>query len=488
MQEWHPHPGPQTEVLLRDEFEILFGGSRGPGKTDAGLTWLLGDEIEPGKLYVHHPRYRALVIRKNADDLADWVDRAGRMYYLLGAKIAYRPAEITFPSGAKIRTGHLKDEQSYMKYMGQEFPRMLNEELTQIPSEKRYLQLLGSCRSIVPELKPQVFNTTNPGGPGHAWVKRRFVDVAPPGTTYVDPNTGRTRVFIPATLEDNPTLMQNDPDYINYLEGLKASDYELWKAWRLGDWNTFAGQFFREFRRDLHVVKPFTPGSGVTRVGGIDWGYNASFVFGASAIQNVKLTDGTTFNRVWTYKVIDGTEKTPEVWAKEIMEKVNLDQFAWIKADPAMFHRSPDGSLAIADRFKNVWGKNGYKLQPANNDRIGGWAIMHNWLSLAPDGLPYWLITEDCHNLITTLPELVHDENKVEDLDTNTEDHWADALRYCLVHVKYIKAKVGAVNGINPGNKYKQVLPTNEAGDLLSVDTDLFATAANKKSKSWNNV
>ena len=221
MPTWKPHPR-QEFALQTDEYEVLFGGSRGGGKTDTGLVWLTYG--------IENPRYRALVIRKNADDLSDWVDRAIYFYSGMGGKIAYRPAVITFPSGAVIRTGHLKDDQAYTKYQGHEYQRMLIEELTQIPDEKRYLQLLSSCRSTVSDLKPQIFATTNPGGLGHGWVKKRFIDPSPPDTTFEDPTSGRTRIFIPAKIDDNPTLMDIDPDYVKFLDALKDSDVELWKA------------------------------------------------------------------------------------------------------------------------------------------------------------------------------------------------------------------------------------------------------------------
>src|ERR1035437_7430661 len=136
MNDWRPNSKPQELALKKRCFEILYGGARGGGKTDAGLAWLLKE--------IDKPNYRALIIRKNADDLTDWVDRAYKMYARYGAKIAYRPAVITFPSGAVFRTGHLKDDQAYTKYQGHEYERILIEELTQIPTEKRYMQLISS--------------------------------------------------------------------------------------------------------------------------------------------------------------------------------------------------------------------------------------------------------------------------------------------------------------------------------------------------------
>ena len=199
--------------------------------TDAGIVWM----VEPE--YITNPAYRGLVLRLNATDLGDWLDRADRMYSHLGAKMTGNPAEFLFPSGAKIRTGHLADEEAYNKYKGHEYQKILIEELTQIPSETRYLKLLGSCRSTIPGLMAQIFCTTNPDGVGHMWVKKRFIEGKPRGKTYYAPD-GSTRVFIESNIEDNPTLLKT-PDYMQYLESMKDNDPELYKQWRYGDWTSF---------------------------------------------------------------------------------------------------------------------------------------------------------------------------------------------------------------------------------------------------------
>lgn len=220
----------QATALRQPADEILYGGARGGGKTDAGMAWLLYNK--------DHPRFRGLVIRRNADDLKDWLDRAKRMYAHTGAVFIGSPGEITFPSGAKIRLGHLKDEGAYTKYQGHEYQNMLLEELTHIPSEKLYEALIGSCRSTVPELRPQIFATTNPDGPGHYWVKERFKCEQPDGKirTYRDEQTGlvKTRVFITAMIEDNKHLVEADPGYVAYLNNIQ--DENLRKQWRLGSW------------------------------------------------------------------------------------------------------------------------------------------------------------------------------------------------------------------------------------------------------------
>lgn len=226
---WKPNPGRQTFALSQAVFELLYGGARGGGKTDAGIAWML----KP----VHISKFRGLVIRKNAEDLSDWCDRAERFFATAGGVRSGKPAIFTFPSGAVIRTGHLKDEKAYTKYQGHEYQRILIEELTHIPRYEDYEALRMSCRSTIPELDARVFATTNPGEIGHLWVKEYFIDVAKPMDVYWDSVTGRSRMFIPATVEDNPVLMESDPDYIKSLEGIK--DENLRQAWRYGVWDIY---------------------------------------------------------------------------------------------------------------------------------------------------------------------------------------------------------------------------------------------------------
>lgn len=236
---WKAHAGPQSYVLKKIESEIFYGGARGGGKTDAGIVWI----AEP----VLNSKYRGLVIRRNSDDLTDWIDRAKQIYRYLGGEYINR--EFRFPSGAVIRTGHLADENAYERYQGHEYQRILIEELTHIPTLELYLKLIASNRSTVPELKPQVFCTSNPGGPGHRWVKQRFIDpmkmkklyyVREDGITrayvvserFTDAE-GNTRVFVKALVDDNPTILKYDKRYVSFLDSLPE---DLRKMWREGEW------------------------------------------------------------------------------------------------------------------------------------------------------------------------------------------------------------------------------------------------------------
>jgi len=329
--------------------------------------------------------------------------------------------------------------------MGHEYHRMLIEELTQIPDEKRYLQLIASCRSTIPELKPRIFLTTNPGGVGHQWVKQRFIDPAPANTLFKDPVSGRTRIYIPATLDDNPRLKEVDPDYIKQLDALKNTDESLWKAWRKGDWDTFAGQYFRTYSKDVHVIPHHSPTKEGWVMGSLDWGRVDNFAFYLHHVRPAVFR-GVKFHRIITFAEIYGTEKKPEEWAETIEQRLKgynlkISSLSNIMADNQIFTQSAtDFGTTIADLFYQENEEYRGILQPASKNRVAGWENMQHWLSMAPDGLPYWQITENCINLIRTLPAAVHDENKVEDIDQSGED---DALDSCLIAGTMIKTMCG---------------------------------------------
>lgn len=223
---WKPTPK-QELALSSTADEVLFGGSRGGGKSDAALQWLLYD--------IDNPKLRCLVIRRNATDLADFIDRTRQKYKPMGASISGNPTTITFPSGAIIYTGHLATPDAFTKYQGWEIHRLLVEEATHIPSVKQYEQLLGSVRSTVDGIKTQVFLTTNPGGQGHEWVKERFEINVKPHSVKFERN-GRTYIYIPSTIHDNPHLLLKDPSYVKYLENLPDT---LREQWLHGKWDDF---------------------------------------------------------------------------------------------------------------------------------------------------------------------------------------------------------------------------------------------------------
>ncbi len=411
----HWKPQPKQEIALASiEDEILYGGARGGGKTDAGQAWLMYD--------IDKARYRALVIRRNATDLDDWIDRAKHMYAPAGA--IYTGDTFTFPSGAKIRTGHLKDDNAYSKYQGHEYQKELIEEITHISSEANYEKLLGSCRSTIPGIKPQVFATTNPDGPGYNWVKRRWniPDNPEEPVRTRDEKTGRTRVFIPSRVQDNPTLMQTDPGYIKYLESIQDDD--LRAAWLEGSWTgiTLKGAYYRkqmqEARDEGRITSvPYEVAVPVhtwwdlgvgdsTSIGffqqvGMEWrmiDYFEASGEGLNFYINELARKGYTYGEHFAPHDIAVREFSTGKSRKEIALDLGLN-----------FQIAPnlpidDGINAARTRFKGLWIDQTKcasfinaisQYQKEWNDKMGDYKAhpLHDWTSHAADMFRYWAVS-----------------------------------------------------------------------------------------------
>jgi hypothetical protein len=477
---WRPNPGQQEFCLTipGNVFEILYGGARGGGKTDCGIMWLIKPVRELGfKSLITHPNYRALVLRRNGTDLGDWIDRAERVFKLYGASLKdkNKAAYFLFPSGAKIHLGHLKDEEAYTKYQGHEYQRMLIEELTQIQSEMLYTKLIGSCRSKYKELRPQVLCTTNPGGKGHGWVRRRFVSAAPPNEFFINPATNRIAIYVPAKLEDNPFLMASDPDYVNFLEGLKVIDEKLYRAWRNGEWDAFEGQVFSEWNYAIHTFKKFwVPLTSCRRIASFDWGYRspASMHWTAETPENAK-----GVRHVLTYREVYRTQMTPKMWGQLMARLQATDPIDYLVLPHDCF-ASDQGQLTIAQQFEEEFKKVGVHIAivrgatMAKGARLSRLGLAHSGLSMSADGYPYWMIHESCTNLIRTLPELPYSETMVEDVDTESEDHAYDSstLGLMTLQPKFGQSELVAMHPQQKGVVLKHAWQQTTSGQTVAGD------------------
>jgi hypothetical protein len=433
---WQPHPK-QVEALRRREFEILFGGARGGAKTDGGFAWLTYPFVENNPEAAE--RYRALVIRKNSEDLSDWLDRAREFYLTMGGRVVGRPAEIRFPNGARFKTGHMKDDNAYTKYIGHEYQRILIEELTLIPREDDYEKLLSACRSTVPGIKPQVFCTTNPGGIGHNWVKQRWnIQGTPPyAINPVATNRGG-RAFIHATVEDNPTLIEKDPDYIEWLESIK--DPVLRAAWRHGDWSVFAGQYFGMFNPHVHGLQPFEIPENWELWGANDYGEshpNAFALYTKDEINSVviriaecvKIGNSASVNARNVRDFIDNCQLTKG----RMPSKIYCPSDMWVKR--RQDERAP---TSPADTFKEF----GLKLIRASMDRITGWRRFKELLAWESNngkvgvGPQFRYFKGLNPRFEENIPMLIHDKHNPEDVQKCDFDHEADECRYALSGVR----------------------------------------------------
>jgi hypothetical protein len=286
--------------------------------------------------------------------------------------------------------------------------------------------------------------TGNPGGVGNAWVKQRYIDVAPALTVYHDPDSDTERLFIPSKLSDNQILQSMDPGYRKRVAASTGADENLRRAWLEGDWDRVPGQFFNNWDRARHVIKPFEIPKHWTRIGAFDWGSRRPFCYLLAAV-----SDGTVDNipkdaLVFFYenygtvpgKYNEGLKLDAEVVAKMIADdlkkmKVKVDHQV---ADPACWQRA--GGPPIAERM----GKYKMVFSKADNNRITGWDAMRSRFTgdssfdirgvCQWDSPPMLYIFETCLNLIRTIPMQQCDKIKPEDIDTKGEDHAVDAARY----------------------------------------------------------
>lgn len=411
---WQPQPK-QAIALVASEDEILFGGARGGGKTDTGQAWLLYD--------IQESKYRALVIRRNATDLDDWIDRAKRMYAPCGG--VFTGDTFTFPSGARIRTGHLKDSDAYTKYQGHEYQKMLIEELTHIPKESDFEKLLGSCRSTIPTVKPQIFATTNPDGTGYKWVKARWniPDNPQDVVKTKDEGTERTRIFIPSRVQDNKVLMQADPGYIRFLESIK--DEDLRKAWLEGSWagtqvagSYYASQVDRAHKEARITNVPYDPSLlvhtwwdlgvgdsttiGFFQVVGQEWrmiDYHEASGEGLTYYKQILNTKGYAYGDHYAPHDIQVRELSSGKSRLEIAKSLGIN-----------FQITPnlpieDGINAVRARLNTLWiDKEKCKrfieaitqYRKEWNDKMGDWKPhpLHDWTSHSADMLRYWAVTK----------------------------------------------------------------------------------------------
>jgi hypothetical protein len=267
---WAPHPGPQTAFLASEGYEVLYGGQAGGGKSDALLFGSLRG--------VEHPKYRALILRRTFPELRELIDRSLETFGGIGGKWSAAERRWHYPSGATVEFGYCENYSDVMQYQGQQFTSIAFDEIGQLPEERVWTYLMSRNRAAAEGLVPIMRASANPGGPGHQWLKKRFVDVCPvDGSTIT---VGRhTRAFIKASLKDNPTLTSHDPEYEDRLKLLPELEYR-WLG--LGDWGAGAGLALH-MDRERHLIQPFEIPPHWTMFGALDWGYNHPFAWGIFA-------------------------------------------------------------------------------------------------------------------------------------------------------------------------------------------------------------
>lgn len=407
-----------TEAADSHKF-TLFGGSRGPGKS-YWLRWYPIRKLLEYAMHGHrgvryglfcedYPALKDRQISKISVEFPDWL---GTLKESKEHGLAYHLAD---EYGGGILALRNLDDPS--KYQSAEFAGIAVDELTKNPVETFNL-LRGSLRWVGIE-KPSFIAATNPGGIGHGWVKDYFIDKRyPPELRPLADEFA----FVQALPDDNPHLTAS------YWQDLETLPPDLAKAWRYGDWGVFAGQVFKEFTHDRHVCKRGDVPSEGVNFRGIDSGYTNPFacLWGRKEINN---------GRIWIYREAYRKELTDRQQAQLVMDMTPPDeQIAMSFADPAMWAQKNANNI-VTDAAKE-YGQVGVPLTKADNNRINGVRKVHRLLANLPDGKPGLMISEDCPNLIRQLQNLATDDKNPEDVDTGSEDHAYDALRYLLTNIK----------------------------------------------------
>lgn len=460
---WRPQPR-QRAFMARREYEALYGGAAGGGKSDALVIEALRQ--------VHIPHYKALILRKTFPELRELIDKSLLYYKQAFPAAKYNASAHTwvFPSGAKVIFGSLQHPTDRVKYQGQAFDLVCFDELCHFQYEE-YMYLFSRNRPNGPGTRVYIRATANPGGVGHGWVKERFVTPSPPMTpipeevTWTDPD-GREysrvqhRIFVPATVWDNSALMSNDPQYVARLAAMPEAEK---RALLYGDWDSFSGQVFVEWRNDpahyedrhnTHVIKPFKIPSDWAIWCGLDWGYSRPFSVGWFAVDRNR--------RLYHIRELYGCTGTPNVGVKWEPTEVAKRIRAIEEDDPNLRGRT---ILRVGDPA--IWGSDGTEsigalmerqrvyFERGDNARIDGKMQVHHRLSFDSDGVPMLYVFDTCKHMIRTLPNLVYDETDVEDVDTDGEDHAYDMLRYVCMR-----------NPIAPRQYKREKIPEYDPLDL----------------------
>lgn len=443
---WEPQPGPQTALLSCPVEDVLFGGARGGGKTDG----LLGDWLSHENTWGEHAR--GCIFRRSYPELEEIQERAAALFGPISPD-GWRgtPRTWTFRSGARLKFRHMERDADADKYQGHSYTWLGFDELTHWPSPVPIDKLRATLRSahgVACVLRA----TANPGGPGHNWVKARYIDPAVPYEPHTD-ETGTVRVFVPARLEDNRILHEGDPGYWRRVEAAAAGNQALLKAWREGDWNIVAGGAFDDvWRPGRHMLPVFRVPEDWYLFRAFDWGSSSPFSVGwwAQANGSVAELPGREFKppagslvRIGEWYGWDGRRPNSglmmtdsEIGRGIVEREKELGVHARMKpgpADPSIFSALP-GKTATSDALA-AQGARFLRADASPGSIQRGTEALRRMLHEAakdkPEGPGLWIV-ESCRQWIRTVPVLPRSNKKPEEYDTTAEDHCADETRYAI--------------------------------------------------------
>ena len=432
------NPGPQEDFLASSEQEVLYGGAAGGGKSYA----MVADPVR----YFSNPKSNMLLVRRSTEELRELISVSKDLYpkAIPGAKFLEREKTWIMPGGATLWMSYLDKDDDVSRYQGQAFNWIGFDELTQWSSPYAWNYMRTRLRTSTGTGLPLIQRaTSNPGGPGHAWVKKMFIDPAPHNEAFwaVDHETGEQLVwpsnskyakdhglvgtpmlkrrFIPANLFDNPYLADDGM----YEANLLSMPEHLRRQLLEGDWDIAEGAAFPEFNRKTHVIEPYDIPDNWTKFRAADYGYSSytGIIWFAVDPSDDKLV---VYRELYVSKVL------AEDLADMVLEAEYGEKIRYGVLDSSLWHKRGDTGPSIAERMINK----GCRWRPADRSRgsrVSGKNEIHRRLQVDHDTEePRMVFFNNCKKVIEQLPVIPLDKRNSEDVDTNSEDHLYDALRY----------------------------------------------------------
>jgi len=413
-----PPPQPRQELFFaaRERY-VCYGGARGGGK-----SWCV--QHKSVLMAVRYAGIRILILRRTLVELRE--NHIRPMRKLLRGVADYKATDkaFEFPNGSLIVFGYCDSEGDVDQYQGQEYDVIFLDEATHF-TEYQYATLTAALRGAN-DFPKRMYLTCNPGGPGHAWVKRLFID-----RDFHGGERPEDYVFIPAKVTDNKILVEKDPEYVRRLDNLPRG---LREAWRDGNWDVFVGQYFTEWDREVHVCEPFQPGAWWRWYVTMDYGLDmlAALLIGVDE-------EGNAWVVGEVYEGRDRGEGHDGLIISEAAEAIRAlagdKTITAYLAPPDLWNARQESGKSVAD----IFAEHGVYLTKTSNDRVNGWLSVKEWLKVREGAAgvkrPRIRFFPNCRNLIRCLPLLQYDEHRVNDVANSPHEltHAPDALRgFCV--------------------------------------------------------
>ena len=401
-----PNSEPQWKFFLSTAKYTCYGGARGGGK-----SWAIVRKAAMGAY--EYPGIQIIMLRREYDQMENPIITP-MLSILAPGTFKYNKTDhvLTFVNGSQIKFGNMPDYDAATggKYQGQSYDWMFIDEATQFTESE--FRGLAACVRGANKIPKRIYLTCNPGGVGHFWVKRLFVD-----RQFKDDEEPKDYVFIPATVDDNIDLVKSNPDYIKQLELLPE---DIRRAHRYGDWNALSGVYFEEFTDGVHTCKPFPIPAHWQRYRAFDYGLDMFFCLWVAVDET---------GRCYVYRQFAKSGMVVSDAAAKQLELTRPDENIYFSiAPPDMWSRNRESGKTQAAMFAEY----GVGLVKADNNRNQGWSALKELFKLRPDGLPSLRIFDTCGTLIDCVKSLQHDKNDPNDVMDKPHDitHGPDALRY----------------------------------------------------------